>query len=991
MLSRQPRWFSARTNPHWWLLAFCGGVVAVRFLVVLPAVLPAVAVTAAVVLCAIWLPVLRAVAAFAIGFCWAVFVSATVADAGIPAEMERRDVVVLGQVVGAPVVVGRYQRFDFEVAKLVWDGVEFASPGTIRLKFYRQQPRILSGEKWRFTVRLKRARGYRNPGAQFDYETYLFHHRLRATGYIRATPIPHRLAAQPAFSITAFRQRVAEFIREVLRGREDDFADEVAVKYDYELGGNFGDEVAVKPNGERGDNFGNERAVKYDNELANNFATELAVKHNNEHDDKNATEISIKHNDKHDGERVDKTVGEHAIKYDNELTDNFGNKLSVKHNHQPATNPPTHAGLIAALTVGIRSDMTARDWEVLLATGTIHLVAISGLHIGLVAGLALFIGAWCWRALALVGAGSLPLRVAAPQVGVVVGLAVGLVYALLAGMTIPTQRAVCMLAVVAVALFFRRRAFGSETLLIALAVVLAVDPLAPLSGGFWLSFGAVVVLVIGALRARLPRDDDASAGLPSPPLSTFSLRRIIARLRLPSPSSPSSLPSSPMSPSPSSPSPSLPSPSSPSSPSPPKPNRILHHLTAWSAIQLTLFAGMLPLLLVLFQRASTVAPLANLLAIPVVGMLAVPLSLLGLALYASGLEAAAALAFAGALAVLDALWIVLEYLADAAWSVWRQPPPPWWSLPPAAVGVLLLLAPKATPARWCGALFLLPLFAPLIAPSPALAPAEFRYTMLEVGHGLASVVRTKNHVLLYDAGPKIAGGLDAGLAVVAPYLWQAGVKKIDTFVVSHGDNDHIGGHDAVRRHFAVGRVLTSAVQEIAGAGACYAGQKWRWDEVDFAVLWPPRHTIKRAYKSGNDASCVIKISSRFGSLLLTGDIGKHPEAQLVAADAAAEIDLLQVPHHGSKTSSTAAFLRHTNPTVAVVSTGYLNRYAHPNPEVAARYTTQKIPVYNTANEGALTTNFTKTGIKIKSHRATNRNHWLQPAKHLQEAIRLRAK
>ena len=802
-------------NPHWWLLAFCAGIVALRFFPQLPP--PALTVAAGLVLVAgavgwVWL---RPAAAWAGGFCWAVLVATAVSDAALPTHLEKQDVVVSGRVVGAPAVVGGFQRFDFAVDGLTFQGQAQPFPGKIRLKLYRAEPAILSGQRWRFSVRLKRARGYLNPGASFQYETHLFHHRLRAVGYVRERPAPVLLTPQHALSIDAFRQRAAAFIR-----------------------------------------------------------------------------AALPHSDR--------------------------------------------AGLVAALVVGIRTDMSPRNWEVLLSTGTIHLVAISGLHIGLVSGLAMLLGGWCWR---LVGA--LPLRLPAPKAGIVAGLLAGLVYALLAGMTIPTQRAVCMLAVVAGALFFQRRPFGWETLVMALAVVLAVDPLAPLAGGLWLSFGAVAVLVLGVARTQA-----YFRGRPAP--KTRASRQL------------------------------------------------LHKLGAWSVIQLMLFVGMAPLLLALFHRVSLVAPLANLVAVPVIGMLAVPAGLLGLLGYALGLEQAAALAFQSALWVIDQLWVLLEWLSATAWSVWRQPSPPLWSLPLAAVGVLLLLSPRAFPARWSGLLWLLPLF----PATPAVPePGAFRYTMLEVGHGLASVVQTRNHLLVYDAGPRFPSGFDTGETVVVPFLHQLGAGRMDVFMVSHGDNDHFGGQRAVLAGFPADRILTSVPEKIPTAQRCHAGQNWIWDGVRFEVLWPPAPLAPseqpaspapqsgRAAWRGNDASCVLSVRSPFGSLLLTGDIGEGAEAALIHSAANLSADVLQIPHHGSKTSSTEGFLGRVRPVVGLVSIGYLNRYGHPHQGVAARYKRRRIPVYRTADEGAISASFEATGIALQGHRSAHRKYWLQPAKQLRAPLR----
>ncbi len=830
-------------NPHLWLLLFCLGVIALRFFPQLPP-LPLTIFAAVMIMAgAIWWAWLRPAAAFALGFCWACVIATMVFAATIPAELEKKDVIISGRVIGAPLAVSGYQRFDFVVEQLAWQGTAYPSPGAIRLKLYRDQPQILSGQHWTFTARLKKSRGYQNPGASFNYETYLFQRRLRATGYVRTQPMPVLLESQPVFSITAYRQRVANFIRTSL----------------------------------------------------------------------------------HSAER---------------------------------------SGLVAALVVGIRNDMSARDWEVLLRTGTIHLVAISGLHIGLVAGLALLFGACCWRF-----AGRLPLVVPAPKVGVIVGLLAGLVYAFLAGMTIPTQRAVCMLVVVVAAVFFHRRPFGYETLIMALTVVLLVDPLAPLAGGFWLSFGAVTILIIGATRGQRAHFN-ISNDTPSATIRSTSTELVLTANALQPISQPMSQPTKLTS-------------LAQRMKIPCKISNSLRPIFArfsmWTNIQLMLFIGMAPLLLVLFQRVSLAAPLANLVAIPIIGLLAVPVALFGLLLYTIGLESAAVWAFQLSLWVINQLWVLLEWFSSSTWSVWQQPSPPVWSLPLAVVGALLLLSPSILPLRWIGLLWLLPMFS--VTPVN-LANGEFNYHLLEVGNGLASVVKTRNHLLVYDAGPRREGGLDAGETVVVPFLQQLNAKAIDTFIVSHGDNDHIGGQRAVSKSILTHRLLTSVPQKISGAQKCYAGQTWVWDEVRFQILWP----LRQSDKKGNDASCVLKVSSEFGSLLLTGDIGKPAEIVLAKSAAVLNADVLQAPHHGSKTSSTETFLHRVQPLVAVASIGYLNRYKHPHKIVTDRYARRQIPFYTTTAEGAIHTSFSASGITLKSHRGTHPKYWLQPAHQLTTPI-----
>lgn len=786
------------THHHLLLLGFCSGVIGFHIFPWFPPVVGGAIGLILLILLALRYQKLWLIVVVALGFYWAGTVASAVLNTALPLELEKKDVIISGQVIDIPKVRRSVsQRFDFEVDRLTWQGRAYPSPGTIRLKLYQDTPPIRSGQRWKFTARLKQARGYQNPGASFNYETYLFHHRLRATGYVRAQPMPLLLKPQPLYSFTAFRERAADFIR---------------------------------------------------------------------------------------------TAG----------------------------SPNEHAGLITALTLGIRNDMKADDWDVLLATGTIHLVAISGLHIGLVSGLVILLSGWVWRF-----TGTWPLVIPAPKVAVIVGLLAGLLYALLAGLTIPTQRAVCMLAVVSAALFFHRQVMGRETWLMALTAVLAVDPFAPLAGGLWLSFGAVMILLLGAARIRA----EAST-------TSRGYRRMLGKL------------------------------------------------WAWSAIQIVLFAGMLPLLLMMFHQFSVIAPLANLIAIPVIGILVVPLALTGLAFYAVGFTAGAEWAFQGSLVVIDILWRVLEWLSRLDFSVWRQPQPPLWALVPAVIGLLWWLLPRAIPVRWIGLLGLLPLF--LIAKKPFVV-GQFEYHMLEVGQGLASVVKTRNHLLVYDTGPRFSSSFDAGKMVMIPFLQQLGADTIDVLIVSHGDNDHSGGHRSVLKRFSAAHIYAGEPTKMAPVEVekCRAGQRWEWDGVRFEILSPINHMHR-----GNDKSCVLKISSVFGSLLLSGDITKEAEKILLQSKGDLAADILQIPHHGSKTSSTEPFLNRVRPCVALVSIGYLNGYGHPHPDVRARYVRRRIPVYDTAEEGAIRVSFAADGIVVQGMRQANQQYWLQPPAQLTSPLRI---
>ena len=245
------------------------------------------------------------------------------------------------------------------------------------------------------------------------------------------------------------------------------------------------------------------------------------------------------------------------------------------------------------------------------------------------------------------------------------------------------------------------------------------------------------------------------------------------------------------------------------------------------------------------------------------------------------------------------------------------------------------------------------------------------FTLLDVGQGLASVVRTQHHTLVYDTGPRFSAQFDAGEAVVVPYLRQMGVDRVDSLVVSHGDNDHIGGADSLREQFSVGRVLSSVPQRLAGAEGCLAPQEWTWDGVRFSLIHPTDLGLRH-----NDSSCVLHIQGPYGSLLLPGDIERRAETALVETHAAGlRAEVLVAPHHGSKTSSTADFLAQVQPQIVLFPVGYRNRYHHPHPTVLARYAALTEQRYDSPQHGAVEVHFGPEGRVVTTYRQAHRRYW----------------
>ncbi len=562
------------------------------------------------------------------------------------------------------------------------------------------------------------------------------------------------------------------------------------------------------------------------------------------------------------------------------------------------------AGVLAALVVGDQAAIERDDWALFRQTGVAHLVSISGVHITMLAWLAAAAlrRVWRWRpAWALM----LPAPLAARWGGVLVAAA----YALLAGWGVPAQRTLLMLTAAAALRQAGWRWPWPLVLLAAAVVVTALDPWALLQPGFWLSFAAVGLLMASEPAAPAPAPASAAPARPARP----------ARLSW------------------------------------------LLGLT-WSHLrgQAVASLALAPLSLLFFQQLSLVGLLANLLAIPFVTLLVTPLALAG-ALWSPLWSLSAALLQAGIAG--------LEWMAGWPGAVWQAAAAPAWAVAAGLLGAVLAVLPLPGRLRWLA----LPLLLPLLAPVPP-RPASGRFELLaaDVGQGTAVLVRTRGHLLLYDAGPawgQPGRDPDAGQRVLLPLLRARGERRIDVLLLSHRDSDHVGGAASLLAELPVGELLSTLEPGHAlrqpGPGRpapaqrdCAAGHRWRWDGVDFEILHPlPADLAASAPAKANALSCVLRVQDASGrSALLSGDIEAAQEAALLARAAAAGRPLassvLVVPHHGSKTSSTAAFLEAVAPGVAVVQAGYRSRFGHPAAEVLQRLQQRGIPVQRSDRCGA---------------------------------------
>ena len=567
-----------------------------------------------------------------------------------------------------------------------------------------------------------------------------------------------------------------------------------------------------------------------------------------------------------------------------------------------------YAGVIVALVVGDQRAIGQSDWKVFNRTGVGHLISISGLHITMVAGLFALLASSLWRRSFFTRA-QLPLLLPAQKVAALAGASVALLYVLLAGFGIPAQRTLYMLAVVAIAVWTGRITSVSHVLCAALGVVVLLDPWAVLAPGFWLSFGAVAMILF------------ATTGRTEGPAT-----RLARMLRL-----------------------------------------AVH-------TQYVVTLGLVPLTMLLFSQFSLASPFANALAIPLISLVVTPLSLAGAMLPAPASTMLLTLAHAA----VEALAWVLEAMSALTMAVWSAPAPAPWVFCFAMLGTLWMLAPRGWPRRWIGAVAWLPLLAGQASAPPT---GQFVITAFDVGQGMALLVETGGHRLLYDTGPLYSAESNGANRVILPYLKARGIDALDAMVVSHSDADHSGGGLAVLGEIKVGLVSSSLwldhpiVRASPRHSRCAGGQSWTWDGVHFEMLHPTVASYENTSLKPNARGCTLRISSGANAVLLAADIEAAQEAQLVEQiPLGLRAQVLLAPHHGSGTSSTLAFLEAVDPQLALFQVGYRNRYRHPKAEVVERYRKLGIARLRTDESGAVTIDSSNAFIP-REYRREHARYW----------------
>jgi competence protein ComEC len=386
---------------------------------------------------------------------------------------------------------------------------------------------------------------------------------------------------------------------------------------------------------------------------------------------------------------------------------------------------------------------------------------------------------------------------------------------------------------------------------------------------------------------------------------------------------------------------------------------------------------MLPIVAVAFGSQSLVSPLANAVAVPLFTLVLVPLNLIG-TFMASLWPAMGGVLLDLASHVLQWCWPLMVWLGHWSDAVWHFPQLDLWHLAALTVGAALIILPGIWATRLAGCALCIPAF---VLPASHLKSGEFVVTMLDVGQGLAVVVRTSEHVIAYDAGPAFRSGRDTGELVVLPYLRGLGIRHLDLFIASHGDQDHVGGARTLLKGISTDAALLGpSVHGLpARSTECWAGQKWKWDDVDFETLAPLPALADR----DNDSSCVVRITGVGGSALLTGDIEKTAEAALIANSVSLVADVVTMPHHGSKTSSTSEFVQAVNARYVLAGVGYRNRWGFPKREVVERWQSAGAITLATSMSGALQVDVLSDGVhKPHEYRQEHRRYWRarQPAK-----------
>jgi competence protein ComEC len=577
------------------------------------------------------------------------------------------------------------------------------------------------------------------------------------------------------------------------------------------------------------------------------------------------------------------------------------------------------ASVVLALSLGNRGGINQEQWDVFRQTGTQHLIAISGLHIGLVMMFSTLVFSKMPRFIFLHNrkksqTNTLVNRLNLNVLALLFGVVCAACYAYLAGFSIPTQRALIMISCLFCFRFVSLYLTSLQSVLIAAFLVILIMPLSILSISFWLSFYAVVVIIFYLWKF------DSSKALEK---ACFIKRLASGTIKL-------------------------------------------------AKLQLCLTLLMFPISILLNQTLYFSGILANMIAIPIISLLVMPVILLSM-LASIIFPRLTELLLSFAQWILELLWHYLSTLAthtELQFSISASYF--FWCL---ILGIVLWVLFKfVNNAK--GYLTLILLVSGSNYAHHFRGDTEWRTQILDVGQGLAIVVEHQGKTLLYDTGPRFKSGFNTGEAVVIPYLQGTNQPSIDLLVLSHLDNDHAGSIEPITNKLSVRNFLGNG-RYFSSVNACTSGKSVSFGHLSIDVLWPDSSILAVVGKK-NDESCVLKISDSQHSVLLTGDISAKIEQKLVQkyqGTVMLKSDVLIAPHHGSKTSSTKLFIDSVNPEFVVFSTGKYNRWKMPNEQVTERYKQKKITTFNTAESGMITLEFFSAGININQYRQNTWPFW----------------
>lgn len=581
-----------------------------------------------------------------------------------------------------------------------------------------------------------------------------------------------------------------------------------------------------------------------------------------------------------------------------------------------AQSKSSERGILIALLIGDSALVDKDQWARMQQTGTSHLIAISGLHVGFLALFGFYLGLWLGKCIQLVWH-----RCPALMIAWCSAIVCASFYSALAGFNIPTVRTLIMLVVFYFACLWRRSINVADIFCVALALVVVIDPLAALDMGFWLSFGAVALLLVYFSGRLIPKTN-------AEPWSGYTAANL---------------------------------------------------LLGFVRSQWVMFIGLLVPLSLLVSSVSLVAPIANGIAIPLITFLVVPLLLISAATRKIFGDTSDFL-LSGAGWLMEVLKTFLEGLLALGGS-WSSP---IVSFSPALVLLIglsccILLLPKGLFPRalgWCG--LLLGAVFNFFIHTPD--QPDLKVGILDVGQGTAVVVQVGKSILVYDTGPKYTDGFNAGSGIVAPYLYAQGINHIDRLVVSHGDMDHAGGLTGLLEKVSVHKLFAGEPEKIPqsisntiDAQNCHQISEWYWQTVRFQFL--PYPQLARA--SANNHSCVLLISYGEQHILLPGDIETSVENQLIRAQQLPEkLTLLLAAHHGSRTSSGLGFVNDMQPDVVVYSAGYRSQHGHPHINVRRRFQAVGAREINTAEAGAILFEWDQAQLQtLREYRTFNRRYW----------------